>query len=118
MRPAIQIGDEPWTSSLDGLLCYEIVDPLISTFREVGMNIVSLGRAFLFLLGGACSVVLVAFAYAQRSWWVNMRVNGALGFSVTSTGLGPGLLIAVSCPVALLAVGTMNVVSALKELLT
>lgn len=86
--------------------------PLLSLVEDERSSV---ERAFLFLLGCTCNMVPAALVHAQRSWWVNMYVNGALGFSVTSVGLGSGFLIVTLCAIGLLAVGAINVVRALKR---
>lgn len=72
-------------------------------------------RAFLFLLGGICIVGSVVLVYAHRIWWISLRVNGALGFSVTFESPGTGFLIATSCAIGLIAFGIIACAKIIKE---
>jgi hypothetical protein len=67
-------------------------------------------RAFLFLLGGICIIGPVALVYAHKIWWINLLVDGALGFSVTFESPGIGFLIATSCAIGLIASGIITTI--------
>lgn len=67
-------------------------------------------RAFLFFLGGICIFGPIALVYAHGNWWIDLRVDGLLGFSVTSESPGLGLLIATVCAIGLLASGIVTTV--------
>lgn len=67
-------------------------------------------RAFLFSLGGICIIGPLASVYAHRIWWIDLRVDGALGFSVTFESPGPGFLIATLCAIGLIASGIITTV--------
>ncbi|MEM3390493.1 MAG: hypothetical protein QW491_13980 [Thermoproteota archaeon] len=62
-------------------------------------------RTYLFLLSGICIISPVASIYANRSWWINMPVDGTLGFSAVFKNPGIGLLIATLCAIGLIALG-------------
>jgi len=72
-------------------------------------------RAFLFLLGGICIICPVALIYAHRIWWISLRVDGALGFSVTFESPGIGFLIATSCAIGLIASGLITTIKLARQ---
>ncbi|KPV62818.1 MAG: hypothetical protein AOA65_1598 [Candidatus Bathyarchaeota archaeon BA1] len=72
-------------------------------------------RAFLFLLGGICIIVPVTLVYAHRIWWVDLRVDGALGFSLTFESPGMGFLIATSCAIGLIAFGIITTIKLTRQ---
>jgi hypothetical protein len=67
-------------------------------------------KAFLFLLGGICIIVPLASIHAHRIWWISLRVNGTLGFSVVFESAGIGFLIATSCAIGLIAYGLITTI--------
>ena len=71
--------------------------------------------AFLFLLGGLSMIGPVALVYAHRIWWVNLHVDGALGFSVTFQSPGMGFLIATSCLIGLIASGIITAIKLAQQ---
>jgi len=81
--------------------------PLLSLLEREGPDAM---RAFLFSLGGICIIGPVASVYAHRIWWIDLRVDGALGFSVTFESPGPGFLIATLCAIGLIASGIITTV--------
>jgi len=72
-------------------------------------------RAFLFLLGGICIISPVALVYAHRIWWINLRVDGALGFSVTFESPGTGFIVATLCAIGLLAYGIITIIKLARQ---
>ena len=72
-------------------------------------------RAFLFLLGGISIIGPVALVYAHRIWWINLRVDGELGFSVTFESPGMGFLIAASCVIGLIAFGIITTIKLARQ---
>lgn len=72
-------------------------------------------RALLFLLGGMCIISPVASIYADRIWWVNSRVDGVLGFSVTFKSSGIGLLIATLSAAGLIASGVIATIKLARQ---
>jgi len=73
-------------------------------------------RAFLFLLGGICMISPAALVYAHRIWWISLRVNGALGFSVSFESSGMGFLIATSCAIGLIASGIIATIKLARSI--
>jgi len=71
--------------------------------------------SFLFLLSGICIIGSVALVYAHRIWWIDLRVDGALGFSVMFESPGVGFLIATSCAIGLIASGLITIIKLARQ---
>jgi len=76
--------------------------PLLTLLEREGADVM---RAFLFLLSGVCIVVSLILISAHSTWWISLRVNGALGFSAVFESPGMGFLIATLCAACLIASG-------------
>lgn len=81
--------------------------PLLTLLKSERTNVMT---AFLFLLGGMCIIGPLASVYAHRTWWISLRVNGALGFAATFESPGMGFLIATSCAIGLVGSGVVTAV--------
>jgi len=86
--------------------------PLLTLLEGERTNVM---RAFLFLLGGICIIWPVIVVYAHRTWWINLRFNGALGFSAAFESPGTGLLIATLCASGLMAFGIITTIKSARQ---
>ena len=74
----------------------------------LGKKRIGIMRASLFLLSGVCILSPVPSVYAQTKWWIDLRVDGALAFSVTFENPGAGLLVAASCAIVMISYGIIT----------
>lgn len=67
-------------------------------------------KAFLFLLSGVCIIGPLASIYTRVGWWIDMRVDGILGFTAIFESPGLGFLIATSCAIGLITFGVITTI--------